>query len=228
MDDIPPLPLRPGDTRVAETLWGYMSFPDDTPGCWVWGGGVSPSGNAVWRRKSVWRLLYSKLCTGNVNDLPRGLKPKCGTALCVNPDHRVDPQDRPPVFKCPTCGSPTTERLDPAGLLAPQPERQPPTYRSVRERSGQEPPRTRKMTWAEIDKDLGPMERKPIDFGEPTGRWCEPPEPRDIKMVELQHGVVLAWTSLSVKQKRAFLALPKRTQVSTFEDEITEEMGEAD
>lgn len=228
MDDTPPLPLRPGDTRVPEVLWEYMTFPDGTSRCWIWEGNVSPSGNAVWRRKSVWRLLYSKLCGGDVGDLPRGLKPKCSVDLCVNPDHRVDPQDRPPVFKCPTCGAPTSQRLDPSGLLPPQPERSRPTYRKVRQRSGQEePPPTRKLTRAEALHGLK-ITRQPIDLGMPTGRWCAAPDPRDVKMVEVQHGVVLAWTSLTNEQKKAYIALPNKIEVASFEDEINSVMGEFD
>lgn len=113
-DTIPPLPARYGDTRVPMAYWKLIELRDDTQ-CWVWSGDTSPSGNPVHRRTSVWRYVFSSLCPNYVIKAGVRVLARCGNKMCVNPDHRVPPSERPPVFACRECGRPTDTVIYPNG-----------------------------------------------------------------------------------------------------------------
>jgi len=128
---IPPLPCTFGDGRVPLALWHQIQVVKDTE-CWHWSGPTSPTGSPIYRRKSVWRLIYDAVCGGRAADLPRSCPPRCGLQRCVNPDHRVPPNERIPVLSCPTCGQPTylQYRADPT--LPPVPEKKPVVHPAIR------------------------------------------------------------------------------------------------
>lgn len=130
--DTPPIPLpcTYGDARVPIAIWRQIE--ETAQGCWVWSGTTSPTGSPVYRRKSVWRTIYNALCGGRAQDLPALCRSRCGAPKCVNPDHRVPPEDRIPVLSCPTCGQPTYEQHRPGLDIAPIPEKPPAIHPEIR------------------------------------------------------------------------------------------------
>lgn len=220
-DDIPPpLPCTYGDISVPQVVWDQIAVTSQ--GCWRWSGPLSPSMNPVWRRKSVWRFLYDKLCGGSVDDLPRRVPATCSMkVLCVNPDHRVPPEQRLPRLTCPTCGQPTPLQhvLDPG--LMPAPEKHPAVHPAVRKAA--EFPR-RKRTRAEQLRGLN-IQRNPLPLGDPTGRW-EPTEDGSRK-VEFTGGRLRLWEELDEEVKSAFNRMrgKKKLESGTFGREIEEYMG---
>jgi hypothetical protein len=123
-----PLPCTYGDARVPMAVWQQT---EQCGLCWLWSGKTSPTGSPIYRRKSVWRLIYNALCGGQAKDLPANCRPTCGLQSCVNPDHRVPPENRIPVITCPTCGQPTYGRYSEDTSVAPRPERPPVVHPEV-------------------------------------------------------------------------------------------------
>lgn len=167
---IPPLPCAYGDARVPLAIWRQIAVTEDL--CWLWSGKGSPTGSPIYRRKSVWRSIYDALCGGKASDLPANCRALCGNQKCVNPDHRVPPQDRIPVLSCPTCGQPTYQQHRPGLDIAPIPERPPAIHPEVvvRLEGGT------KFSWndamaAEVEPEAPPsevqIERHPatVDYG---------------------------------------------------------------
>lgn len=212
----PPLPLSFGDLRVTLPFWSRMAFQPDTQ-CWIWSGDTSPTGAPIHRRKSVWRHLFAILC-GDPSEYGRAVRASCGNQLCVNPDHRVHPQDRQPQFRCPTCGGVTDQDLTPTlqGLPA-RSERAPLVYPEIKRELDSRQKRTGDgvYTLADYEKD---NPAPPVDPTEPrylpTGVWAFDPTESD-KLCVIDDDTVLFWRHLGPAQRKEWLRIgPRgRTQV---------------
>lgn len=154
----------------------------------MWSGPTSATGNALYRRRSAWRHVYSALVVSPV-PTDQVVPPSCGNnKLCVHPDHRVPVDARPPVHECPTCGQQTTKTFDVLGNETEPPIHRPLAWRDDRfvkyeDRSAAERPRKpkkkkTKRTKEEKARSKGIMAMIVGDPDhEPTPSWTPKPYP---------------------------------------------------